>query len=240
MRHLLQTAAVGAIAIVALATPAFAELVVYVEVSGHVDTFSTSADSLLIPTFTLDGVTVAGEEALAIQGSSGSADILGDSVLSVTNTTGAAKSIEIVVSDTGFNGPVNAYAAAGSGTWQNNVSTPPNTITMNWYADSADGQGGIGGATPGTDVNTFTNSATSALQGFSTSASGAFDAAGPVSMTMSASYTLKGKGVLLNRGFDESLSVVPEPSTWAMMLLGFAGLGYAAFRRAAKGRALAV
>jgi hypothetical protein len=26
---------------------------------------------------------------------------------------------------------------------------------------------------------------------------------------------------------------VPEPSTWVMMLLGFAGLGYAAFRRAA-------
>ena len=25
---------------------------------------------------------------------------------------------------------------------------------------------------------------------------------------------------------------VPEPSTWAMMLVGFAGLGYAAFRRA--------
>lgn len=28
----------------------------------------------------------------------------------------------------------------------------------------------------------------------------------------------------------------PEPSTWAMMLLGFAGLGFAAFRRAAKSR----
>jgi hypothetical protein len=24
---------------------------------------------------------------------------------------------------------------------------------------------------------------------------------------------------------------VPEPSTWAMMLLGFAGLGYAGYRR---------
>jgi len=24
---------------------------------------------------------------------------------------------------------------------------------------------------------------------------------------------------------------VPEPSTWAMMLLGFAGVGYAAYRR---------
>ena len=26
-------------------------------------------------------------------------------------------------------------------------------------------------------------------------------------------------------------SGVPEPSTWAMMLIGFAGLGYAAFHR---------
>jgi hypothetical protein len=34
-------------------------------------------------------------------------------------------------------------------------------------------------------------------------------------------------------------SSVPEPSTWAMMALGFAGLGYAAFRRDAKARALA-
>jgi hypothetical protein len=31
---------------------------------------------------------------------------------------------------------------------------------------------------------------------------------------------------------------VPEPSTWAMMMLGFVGLGFAAFRRA-KARALA-
>ena len=35
-------------------------------------------------------------------------------------------------------------------------------------------------------------------------------------------------------------SSVPEPSTWAMMLLGFAGLGYAAFRRGAKAKARAL
>ena len=32
-------------------------------------------------------------------------------------------------------------------------------------------------------------------------------------------------------------SVVPEPSTWAMMLPGFAGLGLAGYRRAKAGRA---
>jgi PEP-CTERM motif len=31
-------------------------------------------------------------------------------------------------------------------------------------------------------------------------------------------------------------SSVPEPSTWAMMMLGFVGLGYVAFRRSAKAR----
>jgi hypothetical protein len=38
-------------------------------------------------------------------------------------------------------------------------------------------------------------------------------------------------------GFQAFTPVVPEPSTWAMMLLGFAGLGYAGYRRARGGRA---
>jgi PEP-CTERM motif len=33
--------------------------------------------------------------------------------------------------------------------------------------------------------------------------------------------------------FQTKVSGVPEPSTWAMMLLGFAGLGYAGFRQRA-------
>ena len=30
---------------------------------------------------------------------------------------------------------------------------------------------------------------------------------------------------------DGGVPLIPEPSTWAMMLLGFAGLGFAAYRR---------
>jgi PEP-CTERM motif len=53
-------------------------------------------------------------------------------------------------------------------------------------------------------------------------------------------------GFFLNKGidpfpFDNTLQMevdaVPEPSTWAMMLMGFAGLGYAGYRRSREPRA---
>ena len=48
-------------------------------------------------------------------------------------------------------------------------------------------------------------------------------------------------GQLLNRGQTEvKLLGLPEPSTWAMMLLGFAGLGYAGLRAQRKRAALAL
>ncbi len=37
-----------------------------------------------------------------------------------------------------------------------------------------------------------------------------------------------------------SASVVPEPSTWALMLLGFASLGFAGYNRAKRGRETSV
>jgi hypothetical protein len=43
-------------------------------------------------------------------------------------------------------------------------------------------------------------------------------------------------GQLVNRGMDEELSAAPEPSTWVMLSLGFAGLGYAAVHRGKKER----
>jgi hypothetical protein len=40
-----------------------------------------------------------------------------------------------------------------------------------------------------------------------------------------------GYAALDNVNFTEFTAAVPEPSTWAMMLLGFAGIGFAAYRR---------
>jgi hypothetical protein len=47
---------------------------------------------------------------------------------------------------------------------------------------------------------------------------------------------LSAAGQLIEANYDFSLlqGGVPEPSTWAMMLLGFAGVGFMAYRRKSK------
>ncbi len=62
---------------------------------------------------------------------------------------------------------------------------------------------------------------------------------------LSSGGTLQGLGgssagaVLDNFTFDDQVPTpVPEPSTWAMMLIGFAGLGMAMRRRGASGRSV--
>jgi hypothetical protein len=44
------------------------------------------------------------------------------------------------------------------------------------------------------------------------------------------SYDLATKPVTKALGLDTAASSVPEPSTWAMMLVGFAGLAFAGYR----------
>ena len=38
----------------------------------------------------------------------------------------------------------------------------------------------------------------------------------------------------------QGVNAVPEPSTWAMMILGFAGIGFMAYRRKSKPALMAV
>jgi hypothetical protein len=50
-----------------------------------------------------------------------------------------------------------------------------------------------------------------------------------VTVTTSPGYT--GYAALDNVNFTEFTAAVPEPSTWAMMILGFAGIGFVTYRR---------
>jgi hypothetical protein len=103
--------------------------------------------------------------------------------------------------------------------------------TLSFFADPADAQGANPTNTPGVLLASVSGTPTTNPDSFSGTLSTGFSALAPFSMTESASLNLvSGSNIT---GFNQSMeAVVPEASTWAMLLLGGMGLAYAARRKA--------
>ena len=229
-----------------VSAPANATLQIITDISGTIGACVDQAACDLNPAVgiiqiantSINGVQING----SIQTSTGTPanpgpDILNTSSLSIINTTNTTKTVTVAVSDTDFAGPVASFQTAGSGTWQNAIGS---TITLNWFDDPNNGQGAdLPTDTPGNLIHSFTNTATTIVDAFSDDFAGIVSDSGAFSMTEQAIFTLTPFGQLINRGQTEIKSAVPEPSTWAMMLLGFAGLGYAGFRKARSAKSIA-
>jgi len=71
--------------------------------------------------------------------------------------------------------------------------------------------------------------------GISTAAAAAVYGPGPYSITEEYIITATGQGTANS---TIVVTAVPEPSTWAMMILGFFGVGFMAYRRKSSGKAL--
>jgi hypothetical protein len=246
MRHSFQIAAVAAIfPIAALAPPAHASLQIFASVvpgasppltcappSGGSCVYGGAANNVLTFTpvpFFYNGVVVNGDifTAGGVPGAPG-IDSLDVSSLALINTTSAPVTVILVASDTDFTAPVSEVGLATSGTFQATVGS---TYTVKWFADPSNTQGAdTSGSTPGTLLDSFTTTATGIVQSFSDNSTQPFTATAPFSLTEEVIYTLQPNGELLNRGVGMVLTSVPEPSTWAMMALGFAGLGFMGYR----------
>jgi|ERR1700722_17752566 hypothetical protein len=126
-------------------------------------------------------------------------------------------------------------AVFGGGTEQVSFATPQTTLNVYW-----------GSIDPGNSFSITIDGYT--LTGADLVALGVTDNGSHNEATSNELIRISGLGAFTTatfssakNSFEFSLGApVPEPATWAMMTLGFAGLGYAAFRRNTKGRALAI
>ena len=140
----------------------------------------------------------------------------------------------IIVGDTNFVGPVEAVRESASLTFNSAVGSGPSTLRF--FADSANGQpAGVGLNIPGVQLFSATGSPATDPDSFSGTNESPFSAGGLFSMTETGNLALRAGGSIT--GFNESMATtaVPEPSTWAMLALGFGGLALLA-RRARKDR----
>jgi hypothetical protein len=120
-------------------------------------------------------------------------------------------------------------------------ATPQTSLTIYWGSIDGDASGDINDNSVAITVDGFT---LTGIQLATMGALGRGDETNPldnqlVNITGLAPFTQVTFSSTGN-AFEFSLAAVPEPSTWAMMALGFVSLGYVAFRRKSKRGQMAI
>jgi hypothetical protein len=218
---------VSVAAVVAAAAPASATLQLSIGAGGSVFTcsdgevtcdLSGGANNLLTVDTSIGGAFV---QLTLTQSTFGKVNELQLSSSNIENTTGAPLTVTLLASDTGFLSPVRFVNNSGSLTFNSNVGAPNSTLSF--FADTLNRQGANPTNTPGSLLESVSGHAATDPDSFSGSLVTAFDANAPFSMTEGAALVLRADGSVT--GFNQAMqSGVPEPSTWAMALLGFGAL----------------
>ena len=185
---------------------------------------SGGANNLLVVDQTVAGAFV---QLALTQSQFGKPDELQLSTSNIENLTAAPLTITLTASDTGFAAPIRAINNSASLTFNSNVGAPNSTLTF--FADTLDGQGAPG--TPGTLLESVSGHALTDPDSFSGSRISPFDALAPFSMSESAALVLRADGSIT--GFNQSMesTAIPEPSTWAMLIIGFGFMAWGASTR---------
>ena len=196
---------------------------------------SGGANNLLTIDQTIGGAFV---QLTLAQSSFGLHNELQLSSSNIANTTGAPITVTLLASDTGFTAPVSFINNSGSLTFNANVGAPNSTLSF--FADALNRQGANPNNTPGVLLETVSGHATADPDSFAGSRIAAFDVSAPFSMTEGASLVLRGgvggSGGSVT-GFNQAMeSGVPEPSTWAMLALGFGFLSLFGIRKTRSAR----
>jgi hypothetical protein len=192
-------------------------------------TLATGSSPLTLPATTCCGAT----DSFTV-----SADVIGTPPLTsgslLTDTidvnTSAAGTLIIWVTETGLTSPLGKLNFT-SGLTSNLLEGAVSSVTLSTFVSPTDGVSPPNG-TP-LDTATFTGLGTETL---STADN---PGAGPYSLQEVFVIHATGAGNT-NLSIDLTTSVIPETSTWVMMLLGFAGLGYAGFRKARARSAISI
>ena len=220
------------------AIPAMATLQIAVDVNGFTESDSSPTGTLVVPAFTLDGVTVSGSlsQSFGTPRTPNGTNFLNTSSLQVTNNSGGLRTIEVTVGDTDFHPNVWYASTAGSGVWAE--AGLLSHITLDWFGDALNRQGASTASdTPGALLDSFSDTSNGGLNdSFSHNGVGEFpfQLTSPFSFTEQATFTLVNGGMLINRG--QSVAAVPEPKTWAMLGIGFGLMALVSLMRSRKDR----
>jgi hypothetical protein len=192
-------------------------------------TLATGGSPLTLPATTCCGVA---DSFIVSADVVGTPPLASGSLLTNTiavNTTGPGTLI-IWVTETGLTSPLGEVNYT-SGLTSNLFFGAISSVTLSTFVSPTDGVSPPNG-TP-LDTDTFTGLGTETLSTLDNPGTGPY--------SLQEVFTIKATGAgATNLTIDLRSSTIPETSTWAMMLLGFAGLGYVGMRKARARSAISI
>lgn len=226
----------AATALAALASPARATLQIAFTDGTNVVTCADGqacdlagpANNIIVLNETVGAFHIIGTVAASV--SSKGDDNLQFSTSLIQNSGPTLGHLTAIVGDTNFLGPVNDVRESASLTFNSAVGS--GASTLRFFADPANGQpAGVTLNVPGVQLFSTSGTPSSDPDSFAGTHNSPFNAGGLFSMTETANLALAPSASIT--GFNESMQTtqIPEPSTWAMMLIGFVGLGWGAWTR---------
>ena len=175
-----------------------------------------------------DGVTITLSRVNRLTTPNG----LTEANINIDNTTNAVQVLRIIGGVNGLFGATNGFTLTGTIGGQNGLSD----LAGSFYADAANSLNGENFAINGTLLKSFDSGGLSGTQSFSFNGFGPDALDGPYGLAESLTLTLQpGAGVFV-QGMSMSASAVPEPSTWAMGIAGFAIMAGLGWKRSRKDR----
>lgn len=162
----------------------------------------------------LDGITVSVSSVLRQTGPND----LTEANINIDNTTGTIQTLKIIAGANGYLGPSDAFKLTGA----IGVTLGGADLIGSFFTDQTNSLNGEGLTITGTQIGTFNSGALTGPESFSFNGLGASSLVSPYGLAEELTLTLApGASVFVQGMSMDATKAVPEPSTWAMMGIGF-------------------
>ena len=231
MNVLAKTLLAGA-AVVALAAPAMAAntaIILWNQANpGDAET-ATGTNQAILANTNLDGITVS----FSVVNRVTNPNSITEGNINIDNTTNSVQTLRIIAGANGFFGPSAGFGLSATIL----TALGSSDLSGSFFVDHSNSLNGQTESVTGTDIDNFDSGSLTGPHSFSFNAIGLEEVAGTYGLAESLTLTLQPFAQIGVQSISmDAVSQVPEPSTWAMGMAGFAFLAFFGMKRARKDR----